>query len=135
MQAQMGHILPIASLHDFEKTPVGLRHKPTKSTPEQITMVIAAKDQPKPEIFDGAVLVRHSEVISFRSATPTSKSSRRICFSTTWGMASPGSVRAVSEKTLALVASRTFALEMDAEQAAKLHAEEIQHAGAVPRHP
>ena len=42
-----------------------------------------------------------------------------------------GTVRAVSDKSLVLVVSRTFALEMDAEQAAKLHADEIQHAGAV----
>ncbi|CAK9089457.1 Uncharacterized protein SCF082_LOCUS42208, partial [Durusdinium trenchii] len=115
LKAQMGHILPIASLHDFEKTPVGLRHKPTKSTPEQITMVIAAKDKPKPEIFDGHILA-DMFVYNMGDGKP-----RYVV----------GTVRAVSDKSLVLVVSRTFALEMDAEQAAKLHADEIQHAGAV----
>ena len=66
-QVRMGHVLPAASVTEFLVSPAGMQHQPRKSMPEQVSMVVAALDKPKPQAIEGmpgAVQVRHSKVVS-----------------------------------------------------------------------
>ena len=139
-QAPIGNVMPVASVMEFEPTPAGLRHAASKSMPERVTLVVAAKDKPKPVDLGGAVLVRHGQVVSLCDADEVEFQVEAMCtladmFAYNMGDGKPrlviGSLR-VSGESRILSVSRTFALEMERAQAIELHREEIAHWQGVP---
>ena len=63
-EERVGHVLPVASLHEFEETPIGLRHSPSASTPTHVATVVVAQDKAKAENLEDVILVHHAKVRS-----------------------------------------------------------------------
>ena len=130
----MGHILPIASVKDFDLTPVGLQHRPTKSIPDKIALLVAAKEAPEsPETIDGAILVKHSRVESLCDPQGVLFATEALCtlsdmYVYNMGDGKPrcivGSVR-VAQGSFVVNVMRIFPVPLDLEEAKQFHLAEI----------
>lgn len=135
VQAMRGHVLPVASVDDFVVTPGGLRHEPTKSTPDHISMLVIAKAPPKPESYEGVIRVMHDTVVSLCDSQSTSFGMEAMCtladmFAYNMGDGKPryvvGSLRCLADGRKIFTVSRVFALEMESSVAKELHLEEVE---------
>ena len=133
-QALRGHVLPVASVDDFVVTPAGLRHNPTKSTPDYISMLVMAKEKPIPENYEGVIRVKHNVVVSLCDSGATTFAMEAMCtladmFAYNMGDEKPryavGSLRLEADNSKVFTVSRLFALEMELPVAKELHLEEV----------
>ena len=134
-QALRGHVLPVASVDDFVTTPGGLRHGPTKSTPDHISMLIMSKVKPTPENYDGVIRVTHDVVVSLCAADTTTFVVEAMCtladmFAYNMGDGKPryavGSLRLNADKSKVFTVSRMFPLEIELALAKDLHLAEVK---------
>lgn len=133
-QALRGHVLPVASVDDFVVTPGGLRHGPTKSTPDHVCMLVAAKEKPTPENYEGVIRVKHDVVVSLCDDGATTFAMEAMCtladmFAYNMGDEKPryavGSLRLNADKSKIFTVSRLFPLEMELSVAKELHLAEV----------
>lgn len=134
-QAVRGHVLPVASVGDFDVTPSGLRHVPTKSMPDHISMLVVAKQKPVPESYEGVIRVKHDVVVSLCDDGTQSFATEAMCtlsdmFAYNMADEKPryvvGSLRLAADKSKIFTVSRLFAVEMEVEVAKRLHLAEVE---------
>ena len=139
-EALLGHVLPVASVNDFVQTPGRLRHATTRSTPDQICMLVVAKTKPTPEPFQGIIRVRHEVVLSCCDAQSTGFVMEAVCtladmFVYNMGDGKPryavGSLRQADDKSKIFTVCRLFTIEMELETAKALHMAEVERSMSI----
>ena len=122
-------------LNDFVQTPGGLRHAPTRSTPDQVCMLVVAKTKPTPEPFEGIIRVRHEVVLSCCNAQSIGFVMEAVCtladmFAYNMGDGKPryavGSLTQAEDRSKIFTACRLFTIEMELEAAKQLHMAEVE---------